>query len=197
MASDAGPEAFDRRAETYEQGSIARWHDTIVERAADVALAAVPVPLRILDVGCGTGALLRELISRVPYGEAYVGVDPAPNMLAVARRTSDARITFVRGTADALPFPDASFDLVVTSTSFDHWPDQSAGATELARVVADTGHVVLVDLAARWLRQKGRARTPRKVRQVLDGAGLDVQRVETLYRLSYVLPLVRAFIASP
>ncbi len=196
MAPDSAVESFDRRAATYEQGAVARWHAKIVERAADVALAAMPVPLHMLDVGCGTGALLRELVVRVPYGESYVGVDPAPNMIATARRTSDPRITFARAAAEALPFPDGCFDLVVSTASFDHWADQQAGVDELARVVRDNGRVVLVDLAAGWLPQKHRARTPRKVRAMLTDAGLQFERRETLYRLGFALPLVRAFVAS-
>jgi ubiquinone/menaquinone biosynthesis C-methylase UbiE len=195
--SSADIEAFDQRAERYEQGGVGRWHAKIVERSADVALASMPVPLRVLDVGCGTGALLRELIVRVPYCEAYVGLDPAPSMIAVARRGSDARITFVQAAAESLPFPDASFDLVVSSTSFDHWADQRAGVEELARVVADNGRVVLVDLAAGWLASQGRARSPRKIGRLFADAGLRVERRETVYRLGFVLPYVRAFIASP
>jgi ubiquinone/menaquinone biosynthesis C-methylase UbiE len=189
-------QTFDRRATTYEQGAVARWHATIADRSADVALAAMPVPLRILDVGCGTGALLREMVIRVPYGEAYVGVDPAPTMLAVARRRADPRIAFVRAAAEALPFADASFDLIVTTASFDHWRDQRAGVAELARVVSDNGRVAVVDLAASWLPQRGRARRPRAIRALLTDVGLHVERRETLYRLGYALPLVRAFIAS-
>jgi ubiquinone/menaquinone biosynthesis C-methylase UbiE len=197
MARDraADVEAFDQRAGSYESGGVARWHATVVERSADVALAAMPVPLRVLDVGCGTGALLREMVVRLPYGESYVGVDPAPRMLEVARLNSDPRIEFVRGVAEALPFPDASFDLVVTSTSFDHWADQRAGIAELARVVSDNGRVVLVDLAAAWLPSRGRARSPRKVNALLRAAGLTVQRRETVFRFAFTVPFVRAFIS--
>lgn len=196
MADWSAVELFDNRAPTYEHGAVGRWHARIVDRAADAALAAMPVPLRILDVGCGTGALLRELLVRVPYGESFVGVDPAAAMLAVARRTCDPRIGLVRATADALPFDDASFDLVVTTTSFDHWPDQRAGVTELARVLQPHGRLVLVDLAARWLPQRDRARSPRAVRALLEAAGLELRRQETVQRLGLVLPLIRAFIAS-
>jgi ubiquinone/menaquinone biosynthesis C-methylase UbiE len=189
--------AFDDRAETYDRGGVARWHAAIVERSADVALAAMPVPLRVLDVGCGTGGLLREMVVRVPYSEAYVGVDPAPRMLAVARRDADPRVTFVRGVAEALPFPDESFDLVVSSVSFDHWADQRAGVEELARVVRDNGRVVLVDLSAIWLPGRGRVRSPRGVRRLLREAGLEIDRTEVVYRFAFSLPFVRAFIAFP
>jgi ubiquinone/menaquinone biosynthesis C-methylase UbiE len=195
VARDSAVAQFDRRAATYEHGPVARWHATIVERTADAALAARPVPLRILDVGCGTGALLREMIARVPYAEAYVGVDPSASMISAGRSSADARVTFVRATAESLPFPDASFDLVVTCTSFDHWSDQRAGLAELARVVTDNGRVVLVDLAAAWLPQRRRARTPRKVHNLISAAGLRLERRETTYRIGCVLPLVRAFIA--
>lgn len=188
---------FDARATSYDTGARARWHTKVVERSADVALAAMPSPLRVLDVGCGTGALLSEMVVRVPYADTFVGVDPAPRMLEVARRRVDPRIRLVRGFAEALPFPDASFDLVLTSTSFDHWRDQAAGAAELARVVGDNGRVVLVDLAAAWLPRHGRARSPRAVRRLLDEAGLTLERRETVYRLGALLPFVRAFVAVP
>jgi ubiquinone/menaquinone biosynthesis C-methylase UbiE len=189
--------AFDERADEYETGGVGRWHARIAERSADVALAAAPIPLRMLDVGCGTGLLLRELAVRVPTGEEFVGVDPAPRMLAAARRASDDRLSYVCAAVEALPFPDGHFDLVVSSTSFDHWADQPRGLAELARVVSRRGTVVIVDLAAAWLPRKGRARTPRLVTQLLTGAGLELRKRETVYRLGYLVPFVRAFVAGP
>lgn len=186
---------FDRRASTYEEGAVARWHAQVVERSADFALSAMPVPLRVLDVGCGTGALLREVVIRVPYGESFVGIDPSPRMLARARRNSDRRIRFARAAAEALPFPDSSFDLVVTTTSFDHWADQGRGIAELARVVARTGCVVIVDLSASWLPSKGRARSPHTLTGMLADAGLHVERREVVHRLAWSVPLVRGFAA--
>jgi SAM-dependent methyltransferase len=189
--------AFDERAATYETHGHGRKWSGLVERTADVALSAMPIPLRVLDVGCGTGALLREIVVRVPYGELYVGIDPSQGMLEEARRTSDPRIRFIRGAAEALPFPDRYFDLVVTSASFHHWVDQRAGLEELARVVSDNGLVVLVDEAAGWLRQQGRARSPKSITRMLADVGLAVDRTETVYRAAYSVPLVRAFIAVP
>ncbi|MBN9620010.1 MAG: class I SAM-dependent methyltransferase [Actinobacteria bacterium] len=197
MARDRSADVadFDARAESYDTGRRARWHSQVVERSADVALAALPSPLRVLDVGCGTGALLSEMVVRVPYAQTFVGVDPAPRMLGVARQRVDPRVRLVRGVAEDLPFPDASFDLVLSSTSFDHWRDQAAGVAELARVVSDNGRVVLVDLAAAWLPRGGRARTPRAIRRLLTDAGLVVERRETVYRLG-PLPFVRGFVAA-
>ncbi len=55
----------------------------------------------------------------------------------------DDRLRFSLGAAEQLPYPDATFDLVVTTTSFDHWADQRAGLGECARVLAPGGHLVL------------------------------------------------------
>ncbi|MCU1658699.1 MAG: hypothetical protein JWO57_3355 [Pseudonocardiales bacterium] len=181
-----------------ESGWRARWQARVVQRSAGVALAAVPVPLRVLDVGCGTGALVRELATRLPNVLELVGVDPAEGMVRVARAESDGRARFVRASAEGLPFDDARFDLVVSTTSFHHWRDPAAGLAEMSRVLAPRGHAVLVDLSASWLRLTGhrdRARTPRSVERLLAAAGLRADRREIVYRVG-PLPMIRAFIAS-
>jgi len=58
--------AFDERAAGYEDGWLGRLHHEIADRTADLALASLPTPRRILDVGCGTGYLLRRLAARAP-----------------------------------------------------------------------------------------------------------------------------------
>jgi len=141
--------------------------------------------MRILDVGCGSGELLHEMVVRVPYGEEFVGVDPDPTAVAAARSIADPRMKFLVAGPESLPFDDASFDLVVAAGGVLRWPDPAAGLAELARVVSDTGRVVLAE----------RARAGRTVRELLGRAGLTFEREETVVRAA--LPLVRAFIASP
>jgi len=63
---------------------------------------------RVLDVACGTGSLSRRLTEA---GASVTGIDLAPPMVAVARELSSG-IAFVEGSADELPFPDDSFDVV-------------------------------------------------------------------------------------
>jgi SAM-dependent methyltransferase len=70
--------SFDSRAGSYERGRLGEWHRLVARRAADVALAEVSSPPRTLDVGCGTGMLLRELAARLPGAAELVGIDPAP-----------------------------------------------------------------------------------------------------------------------
>jgi ubiquinone/menaquinone biosynthesis C-methylase UbiE len=59
-------EQFDRRARTYERGWRAAFHAHVVTRSAEVALNTVPNPGAVLEVGCGTGALLRTFGDRLP-----------------------------------------------------------------------------------------------------------------------------------
>ena len=133
--------SFDRRAQSYERDWRSPFHVPVVAAAAEVALAALPDPAAVLDVGCGTGALLRTLAGRLPAGVELAGVDPAPAMLEVGRAALGAheRVRLARAVAEHLPFRDASFDLVVSTVSFDHWTDQPAGLAEAARVLRAAG----------------------------------------------------------
>jgi 2-polyprenyl-3-methyl-5-hydroxy-6-metoxy-1,4-benzoquinol methylase len=78
-------DSFDRRAGSYDRDWRSAFHHAVVTGSAVVAREAVPAPAAILDVGCGTGALLRNLASSLPGHPTMIGVDPAPTMLQVAR----------------------------------------------------------------------------------------------------------------
>jgi ubiquinone/menaquinone biosynthesis C-methylase UbiE len=175
--------AYDDRAAQYEQGWLGRLHHTISDRTAALATSTDAAPQRVLDVGCGTGYLLRTLARRYPEADQLSGIDAAPNMIETATSlTDDARVSLAVGVAERLPFPDASIDLVVSSTSFDHWSDQYAGLRECARVLRPGGHLVLVDQCSRWLvptlvgSRRGKARTPGRANRLLLRAGFERPR---------------------
>jgi ubiquinone/menaquinone biosynthesis C-methylase UbiE len=198
VARDRDIGAFDRRAPGYESGWLGRMHHDIADRAADLALTCHPDPGRVLDVGCGTGYLLRRLAARAPRAVELAGIDPAPSMIETARALGDDdRSSFVAGVAEHLPFPDGRFDLVVSTTSFDHWADQRAGLAECARVLAPGGHLVLADQFSAWLipslvvTRRGRARTKRRATRLLNAAGLRSVRWHDLYGV-----LIRAATAA-
>jgi ubiquinone/menaquinone biosynthesis C-methylase UbiE len=170
--------AFDARAEGYEGGWLGRLHRQIADRTADLAVTAGPAPQRILDVGCGTGYLLRRLADRCPDAAELIGVDPARAMIAAARAAAAGdRLQWLEGTAEELPFPEGSFDLVVSTTSFDHWADQGAGLRECARVLTPGGRLVLTDLFSPLLvptlvgGRRRKARTRRRADRLLAAAG--------------------------
>lgn len=172
--------AFDDRARSYDQGWRGRLHHAISNRTAALAAATVAAPQRVLDVGCGTGYLIRVLAGHYPRAQELAGIDAASNMIQAAKSINDdERLTFVTGVAEQLPYADASMDLVVSSTSFDHWSDQGAGLAECARVLRPGGHLVLVDQFSQWLiptlavSRRGKARTRRRATALLLGAGFD------------------------
>ncbi|HUC04188.1 MAG TPA: class I SAM-dependent methyltransferase [Acidimicrobiales bacterium] len=183
-------QAFDDRSSTYESDWRGRMHHDIAARTARVALAAAPRPQRVLDVGCGTGMLLRMLAEQLPQCLELVGLDPAPAMVGVARsRARDPRLAFSVGQAEHLPHPDGSFDLVVSTTSFDHWEDQGAGLRECARVLRPEGRLVVSDLFSWWLAptlvlgRRSHARTRRRAQRLLETAGFESVSWRRLYML--------------
>ncbi len=136
--------AYDRRAVGYERGPRGLLHREIARRVGVLAVSLVagtPAP-RILDVGCGSGALLRFVGALRPEAR-LAGVDPAPEMVRVA---SSSRLVVVQAAAESLPFEDGSFDLVVSSTSFSHWKDRDAGLRECRRVLVPGGALLLADV---------------------------------------------------
>lgn len=181
----------------YQPGHFPSWHDQLLERAADAAVVASPIPLRVVDVGCGDGRLLAELILRVPSAELYIGVDPRPDAVSPALRATEPRLSVVQAAAEALPLPDASFDLVVAMLSLGVWLDQRAGVAELARIVSDNGKVVIVEAKKAQPSGRNRVRGVKGISELLESAGLVVEQVETLHRSAMQMPLAHALVASP
>ena len=182
---------------TFPAGELPSWHGKLVQQVAEVAVVAMPIPLRVLDVGCGDAALLAELILRIPYAELYVALDPRPDAVPADLRATEPRLSVVRGAAEALPLPDASFDLVIASLSLTLWADERAGAAELSRVVSDNGKVIVVELRKAQLTGRNRVSGVKEISALLEAQGLDVERVETVHRSPLGAPLAHAFIASP
>ena len=115
-----------------EYASNARTYDRkwsfYVESTTRETIARLPMnPAdRVLDVGCGTGELLSRLAAKYPQAR-LAGLDPVPEMLAVARdKLSDAADLRV-GRANELPWEDGSFDLVVSCNMFGSSATRSAG----------------------------------------------------------------------
>ncbi|RZB15767.1 methyltransferase domain-containing protein [Streptomyces sp. F001] len=109
---------------------------------------------RVLDVGCGTGCLTRHMAARVGPEGAVTGVDPAPPVLAYARRKShngrdrrSAPCVYQEGIAEALDLPDASFDTVVTSLMLHHLPGElrPVALREMLRVLRPGGRLLVVE----------------------------------------------------
>ncbi len=139
--------AFDAQAATYDEGMegdhARRLYQHVVGEVMRVA-AGVPSP-RVLDLGCGTGALAACLLDAIP-GCSLAGVDLSPRMVEVARARLRDRAEVLLGDAERLPFHDAAFDVVVCNDSFHHYPDPERAVFQAWRVLATGGALVLGDV---------------------------------------------------
>jgi ubiquinone/menaquinone biosynthesis C-methylase UbiE len=171
-------ERFQRWSASYEHSWLQPRFFEPAQRAVLEMMAQhlLTEPKSVLDVGCGTGRLLRSIHGRWP-GADLMGIDPTPGMVEQARQLTPS-VTFEAGFAEALPVPDASVDVVVSTFSFHHWSDQSAGLREVIRVLRQEGYFFLADAVlpgwlARflpWSHMRSRA----QVRDLFQQAGLRV-----------------------
>lgn len=97
---------------------------------------------RVLDVGCGTGILAREIASRIGSVGRVVAIDPSPGMLAVAQQLAPA-IEWREGVAESLPFSDQSFDAVVSQFSLMFFTDRRQALREMLRVLTPGGRLAV------------------------------------------------------
>lgn len=118
------------------------------ERVADDVAAAASDAARVLEIGCGPGRLSTRLARD---GLTVTGLDLDPAMIRRARMNSErlpvwSRPSFLVGDVASLAFPDAAFDLVVSTLSMHHWADASAGLAEIGRVLRAGGRALIWDL---------------------------------------------------
>lgn len=101
-------------------------------------------PQNALDVGCGEGRFCRKLAQ---HGIAVTGLDPVLAMVDEAQARHEPG-TYVQGFAEDLPFPDASFDLVVSYLVLIDIDDAKTAIAEMARVLRPGGHILVANLSS-------------------------------------------------
>ncbi|GAA4778074.1 class I SAM-dependent methyltransferase [Stakelama sediminis] len=113
------------------------------------AVAAIHRPRHALDLGCGGGHVAYAM---APHAEEVTATDLSPEMLAVveteAARRGLSNIRTICAPAEALPFADASFDMVACRFSAHHWHDVPAGLNEARRVLRPGGQAIFADVIA-------------------------------------------------
>jgi malonyl-CoA O-methyltransferase len=194
--------SFDRASAGYEAAARlqARVSAELLERVDELRLR----PLAVLDLGCGTGHVTRQLKRRYPRA-LVIALDSAPGMLREARRHQLLLRRFARVCADArqLPLRDASVDLVFSSLMLQWCEPLDTALAEVRRVLKPTGFFAfstlgpdtLCELRAAWAQADGREEGHNHVNRFLDmhDVGdaaartgllepvLDVDRVELAY----------------
>ena len=131
------------------EGFMGRWSRRVAPLL--VEFAKIDDRGRLLDVGCGTGSLTRTLLGMTRRAE-IVGIDPVATFVEYVRgQVKDARASFEVGDAQALPYPDASFDGALSCLVFQFIPDALKAAREVRRVTRPGGTVAACTWDARGL----------------------------------------------
>lgn len=135
-------QAFDHQASGYDldkNGLHARnQYQTVLAEISNYTFS------HLLDVGCGTGELLKYLISKYPSIRFY-GVDISEKMLEVAQSKLTESVNLLLGDAENLPFDNDVFDFVICNDSFHHYPNPQKAIFEFHRVLQNKGILLISD----------------------------------------------------
>ena len=191
---DLSIKEFTRAAEVYDSG-----HAGVYEMCKDdyppVLDELKKYPFQdLLDVGCGTGPMIELLVKEFPDGN-YTGIDLTPRMIEVAQSKKLPHTKFLVGDSENLPFKENTFDVVICTNSFHHYPNPQAFLDGVARVLKDGGRLVLRDYTSNrfmiWLMNHiemplahlgghgdVRIYSCEEVRKMCEEAGLKVEKLE-------------------
>jgi ubiquinone/menaquinone biosynthesis C-methylase UbiE len=140
---------FTSWSRSYDR-SILQWllfgpsHRALIWRIGQLAAGA---PLKMLDVGCGTGVFAAKVRAELPNVNVW-GVDLVSEMLvkgAPRWRLHQGHVFPVKGDSERLPFSSGTFDVVTCANSFHHYPHQDRAVAEMRRVLRPGGRLMIID----------------------------------------------------
>ncbi len=134
---------WSKRAKKYED-PLFQW--LLYDRVQNKLLTFIKTkqePKKIIDIGCGTGRLLRKIEKIWPKAQ-LIGIDPSEGMIEKAKKlTPKAKFYIAR--AESIPLPDNSVDMILSTLSFHHWSDQPQGVSEIWRVLKPKGRLYIAN----------------------------------------------------
>ena len=151
---------------------------------------------RVLEIGIGSGLNLPFYPSRV---REVVGLDPAPRLLAMARRAAEKSavpVTFIEGSAEAIPLDARSIDTAITTWTLCTIPDAVRALIDVRRVLTPGGQLLFIEhglapedsvrrwqngLTPVWTRISGGCHLNRPIRSLIEEAGYQIATIDTAY----------------
>jgi len=188
---------FNKDAADYDQSQryapLRESYPTIADEAFSKSFR------NVLDIGCGTGALLR-MIQEKKKDTQLTGIDLSEQMIQVAKGKLGEKADLRVSDSEKLPFPNEAFDLVTCTFSFHHYPNPFAVLTEMRRVLAPSGRLILADpslatpltqlyMFVHLFIKDGTVKiyTKKEMLALAEAAGLEVAKWQKLNWHSYLL----------
>jgi ubiquinone/menaquinone biosynthesis C-methylase UbiE len=183
---------------------MAFYSDVVLPRLCDLAMrnrellpyrkrVVGSAPGRVLEIGAGSGLNLRFYDS----AREVLALEPAPRLIAMARRApAVVPVTFIEGSAEAIPIDDEAVDTVVTTWTLCSIPRADIALTEMRRVLRRGGRLLFVEhglapeavvrrwqerLTPLWRRMSGGCHLNRPIRAMIESSGFRLERLETGY----------------
>jgi prolyl-tRNA editing enzyme YbaK/EbsC (Cys-tRNA(Pro) deacylase)/SAM-dependent methyltransferase len=137
----------------YSTSSVGGWNSIF-----DHYVAGFPPAARILEIGCGTGLMWLRTQERIAPGWQITLTDFSAGMVEETRRNLSGaglieRVTLQQADAQDLPFPDASFDIVIANMMLYHVPDRPKAFGEIKRVLTENGRLYAVTVGSNHLKE--------------------------------------------
>jgi len=156
---------FSKRASSYDEG----WEGKMAGKFYNLLLREIKVTpgMTILDVGCGTGALLNKIVNTCDI--TGCGIDIEEKMLAEARKKRP-EMDFQIARCDNMPFKDNNFNIIISCLSYHHFDNRTGFITEAARIIKPEGVLYLADV-----------RFPFPVRKAMNAAFRILGRVPRFF----------------
>lgn len=150
----------------------------------------------VLDLGCGTGVLLQQLVNQYPT-VTLIGLDTSAAMLEAARKKLPPSIELHLSSVEQLPFPASQFDCIISTSAFHYFRNPAQAIREMARVLKRNGRLLLTDWCRDywtmagldlWLKLTDRAHfktySIRELKDLLDREGFQSLSIEQ-YRINW------------
>ena len=145
---DLSIEEFTLAAAEYETGAAGGLYEMCKEDYPHILEELRSEPFEtLLDAGCGTAPMISLLVEEYP-DRRYTGLDLTPAMIEVAQAKNIPNATFVVGDCENLPFDENSFDVIINSQSYHHYPNPQNFWNSVFKVLKPGGKIVLRDNTA-------------------------------------------------